>query len=216
MTMNEKFIRYIEKGVEEVGFLDIETQGNGFSANKAHLVSWVLEKLNLKSGKIEIFYDIIDKKEIKEANKSMVKNPKLRKIRPYDKRILETLIPTMKKCDLIITHYGTWFDIPMIRTRAKMQKIPFIKHADKIRFGDTWRFAKNGLKIDRNTLDLTSKTLNVPQSKTKVDYFWWQMCMLGNKQALAYVLKHNELDVTVTRKTWLDLEQDFPIPARYY
>lgn len=214
--MKQQYQRYLEKGIGTIGFLDIETQGNGFSANKAHLVSWVLEKLDVETGKVSVFYDIIDKSEIKKANHAMIKNPKLRSIRPYDGRILETLIPLMKECDMIVTHYGTWFDIPMIRTRAKMQDIPFITHSDKIRFADTWRFAKNGLKLDRNTLDLTSRTMNVPQTKTKVDYFWWHMVMLGNKKALKYVLHHNELDVIVTRKTWLKTEMDFPVPARYY
>ena len=214
--MKQQYNRYIEKGIKTVGFLDIETQGSGFSANKAHLVSWVLEKLDLESGKKTTFYDIIDKSEIKKAYRAMLNKPKLRTIRPFDGRILKTLIPMMKECDLIVTHYGTWFDIPMIRTRAKMQGIPFLKHSDKIRFADTWRFAKNGLKLDRNTLDLTSRTMNVPQSKTRVDYFWWSMCMLGNKKALKYVIHHNELDVIITRKTWLKTEMDFPIPARYY
>lgn len=214
--MKKQFERYLDKNIKNVGFLDIETQGNGFSANKAHLVSWVVEKLNLETNDMEIISDIIDKDEIKATHKLMLNKPKQRTIRPYDKRILENLVPVLKECDLIVTHYGTWFDIPMIRTRSKMQNIKFITHSDKIRFADTWRYSKNGFKIDRNTLDLFSKTLNVPQRKTKVEYFWWQMCMLGNKQALEYVLHHNKLDVTVTRKAWLKSEMDFPIPARYY
>lgn len=214
--MKQQLRRYAEKDVNKIGFLDIETQGNGFSANKAYLVSWVLEVLDVKTGKYTQYYDIVNKAELKSVNKKMIKSPRLRKIRPYDERILKTLVDTMKKCDLIITHYGTWFDIPMIRTRAKMQNINFIKRDDNIRFGDTWKMARVGLKLDRNTLDMTSKTMNVPQTKTKVDYFWWQMATLGNKKALDYVLEHNIIDVVVTRKTWFKTEMDFPIPARYY
>jgi uncharacterized protein YprB with RNaseH-like and TPR domain len=216
MTKKAQLKRYLDKGIKKIGFLDIETQGSGFSANKAYLVSWVLEEMDTKTGKITTFYDIFTKDEIKKANKLMIKKPSLRTVRPYDARILESLIEVMKRQDLIVTHYGTWFDIPMIRTRAKMQNIPFITREDKIRFGDTWKFARTGLKLDRNTLDLTSKTMGVKQSKTKVDYFWWQMATLGNKEALKYVLHHNELDVTITRKTWFKTEDSYPIPARYY
>jgi uncharacterized protein YprB with RNaseH-like and TPR domain len=214
--MKKQLQRYAEKGINKIGFLDIETQGSGFSANKAYLVSWVLEVLDVKTNKSTVYYDIFNKDEIKKANKLMIKKPSLRTVRPYDARILESLIDVMKKCNLIITHYGTWFDIPMIRTRAKMQNIPFITRSDNIRFGDTWKFARTGLKLDRNTLDLTSKTMGVRQSKTKVDYFWWQMATLGNKEALAYVLDHNEKDVAITKKTWFKTEDSYPIPARYY
>lgn len=214
LLQNKK--RYLEKDIKKIGFLDIETQGQGFSANKSYLISWVLQEYNIKTGKTITWYDIVNKTQLKKSNKRMFKDKKMRTIRPYDREILKTLIPKMREMDLIVTHFGTWFDIPMIRTRAKMQNIPFIKHSEKIRFADTWKFSKVGLKLDRNTLDLASKTLNVPQRKTKVDYFWWQMATLGVPKALKYVLKHNILDVEVTKKLFFKTEMDYPIASRYF
>lgn len=200
--------RYLEKKIKKIGFLDIETMTDSFKADNGYVISWVLKIHNLENNKKETWYMILDKKTLKAHNK---KDSTF-----YDADLLPCLVEKMKECDMIVTHYGTWFDIPFIRTRCQMQKIPFIEHKDKIRFADTWRYARVMGSYRRNSLDNVSRTLGVPQHKTKVEYKHWRRSVFGDRESLAYILKHNEIDVEVTEKTFWKLEASAPIPARYY
>jgi uncharacterized protein YprB with RNaseH-like and TPR domain len=198
--------RYLEKKIKKIGFLDIETKTDSFKASSGYMISWVLKIVDLESNE-EIDYSmILDKAQ------NPVLNPKM----DYDKDLLPELVRTMKECDLIVTHYGTWFDIPFIRTRCQMLKIPFIKHADKIRFADTWKLARLAGSYKSNSLDFVSRTLGVTKHKTRVDYSEWAKAVWGDRKSLGYVLKHNVIDVEVTKAVWEKLEESTPVPARYY
>jgi len=212
--MNRK--RYLDKGIVKIGFFDIETQGDGFNANRSFLVSWVLEIYNLKTKRSQKYHAVVSKKSLKHTNRMMKKHKNLRSIMPYDKELLEKLIPLLKKCDMIVTHYGSRFDIPMIRTRCAMQKIDFIKRTDNLRFCDTWQIAKFTGKYQRNTLDNIARTLQVKEHKTDVDYWHWKRLGFGDRDSIKYVLKHNYLDVTVTKRVWFKTESAIPIPNKYY
>lgn len=203
-----KVSRYLEKSIVNIGFLDIETQGDNFKAQSGYIVSWVLKIYNLKTKKIKTWEMIIDKNTIKSCNKKENLN--------YDYKIIPELIRTMKECDLIVTHYGTWFDIPFIRTRSQKLKIPFIVHSDKIRFADTWKMARLMGSFRSNSLENVASTLGIKLKKTKVDYTHWKLSVFGKKKHFDYILKHNEIDVEILFKVWQILEGSAPIPARYY
>ena len=206
--MKQQLKRYVDKNINKIGFLDIETQGDGFKAQTGNLVSWVLEIYDIKKNKSDTFYNVINKDMIKRCHKEESLD--------YDREIIEGLIDKMKECDMIVTHYGTWFDIPFIRTRCQILKIPFIEHKDKVRFGDTWRIARVMGSFKRNSLDNVSRTLGIRTHKTKVEYDYWKLSHFGKKKYFDYILKHNFIDVVVTRLLWLKIEQSAPIPARYY
>ena len=200
--------RYLDKDIENLGFLDIETQTDGFKAQSGYMISWVLEIYNIKSRSSKIYHMVINKEIIKRCNK--------KENLDYDKEIIPELIRSMKECDLIITHYGTWFDIPFIRTRCNILKIPFISHSDKIRFSDTWKIARVTGSYKSNSLDNIARTLKIKVKKTKVDYAHWKLSVFGRKKHFDYILKHNFIDVQVLKKVWFKLEGSAPISARYY
>lgn len=200
--------RYLDKGIETIGFLDIETQGDNFKAQSGYIVSWVLEEYNIRTKKSKTWYNVIDKKDIKWHNKRESLN--------YDHSILENLIDVMKKCDVIVTHYGTWFDIPFIRTRCQILNIPFITHSDKIRFSDTWKIARTTGSFKSNSLDNVAGVLGIKLKKTKVDYLHWKLSAFGKKKHFDYILEHNFIDVKITKKVWLKIEHTAPISGRYY
>jgi DNA polymerase III epsilon subunit-like protein len=206
--MLEQLKRYAEKGVKTIGFLDIETNTDNFKAQNGYIISWVLEQYDVKTGKSKTFYNVINKESQKYHNK--------RENLDYDAEIIDGLVDKMRECDLIITHYGTWFDIPFIRTRCQMMKKPFITHADKIKFGDTWKIARTSGSYKYNSLDNIARTLKIGVHKTKVDYVHWKLSIFGKKKHFDYILKHNFVDVTVTKKVWFKIEMTAPIPARYY
>ena len=205
--MNQQLMkRYSEKKIKKIGFLDIESKTDSFKASSGYMISWVLKVVDLET-KSEIDYSMILKGE-----QNPIKSPKM----DYDRDLLPELVRTMKECDLIVTHYGTWFDIPFIRTRCQMLKIPFIQHSDKIRFADTWKMARLAGSYKSNGLDFVSRALGVSKTKTRVDYSEWSKAVWGDRKALQYVMKHNIIDVDITKAVWEKLEGSTPVPSRYY
>ena len=209
--------RYRKDKIKVIGILDIETHGFGFNANESYMICWGLRQFNLETKKSKTYYNILDKETLKFWNRKMKHDKRLEKIRPYDTQILPSLVKTMKECDLIVTQYGTYFDIPFIRSRCEILRIPFLNHTDKIKFVDTWRFARYGLKLKRNSLDNISRTLRINDTKTEFNLQKWVLDgVYGDKKELRVVLKHNLKDVNITDKVWRKLEHSFPIPTRYY
>lgn len=205
MFKNQKQ-RYLDKNIETIGYLDIETKTEGFKAQQGYIISWVLKIVNLKTNKNTTWEMILNQEQ------KISDDPK----KFFDKELLPELINKMTLCDMIVTHYGTWFDIPFIRTRCQMQRIPFISRIHNIRFADTWKMARIGGSYRRNSLDNVARTLGIKLHKTRVDYKEWDLATEGNKKAFKYILKHNEVDVLVTEKVFNLLESTFPVAARYY
>ena len=200
--------RYLDKKIYTIGFVDIETLGDNFKAETGSIVTWVLEKYDIKTGKSTTFYNYLNKNDFKYHNKKDSLN--------YDEFILESLVEKMKECDMIVTHYGTWFDIPFIRTRNQIMNFNFIKHEDKIRFADTWRTAKLSGSYKRNSLENACKAQGFKMKKTIVDYNVWKLVYYGKRKYINYILHHNFIDVKLTKKLWLKTEMSMPIPSRYY
>ena len=82
-----------------IGYFDIET--SNFTANNGHLLSWAIKE----KGKNKIVHEEVIRKELLEGT--------------FDLRILKTCLTELRKYDIIVTYYGTRFDIPFIRTRAE-------------------------------------------------------------------------------------------------
>ena len=82
----------------KVGYCDIET--SSFKANVGFMVSWAVKE---KGGKV--VYDEVTQKEVIGKQ--------------FDLRIVKSLLEELRKYNVIVTYYGTRFDIPFIRTRAE-------------------------------------------------------------------------------------------------
>lgn len=83
-----------------VGYFDIET--SNFEANAGYMVSYAIKEKG-EDGKI--FYDELDQKELLDGT--------------FDLRLIKSLLEAFQYFDVIVTYYGTGFDIPFIRTRAE-------------------------------------------------------------------------------------------------
>lgn len=208
--------RYLDKNINKIGFVDIETHGYGFNANQAFLISWAIHIWDLKNSKTKVVYDYLHEKDFNKWMKKIKKNKKLHISMPFDHELLEGLTEEMKKCDMIIGHYSDYFDVPIVRTRCIMQNIPFIRYTDKIRFGDTWKRARFGMSFIRNTLDQLGISFNLTTRKTHFNLFIWILATwFSDKKAMKKVIKHNLKDVEITRKVWKKVEYCFSIPAKY-
>lgn len=211
-----KWQRYLDKKIRYIGFVDIETGGHNFNANTSFIITWAIKILDLQTNTSKIYTDHIDKKTIDDWDKKIFKNERLRISKPYDTDLLKSLVKKMAKCNMIIGHYSDYFDVPLIRTRCMMLHIPFLKHVDHVRFGDTWKKARFGMKFIRNTLDMIGKSLGVSIHKTRFDsWVWDQASFHGKAWAIKLILKHNIKDVEILFKIWKYTESNFGIPAKY-
>lgn len=204
--MKEKYDFY---GIENIGYLDIET--SGLKADFDIMLTWAISIRNIKTGKTIIRYDFVEKKDFdfahKKANADLI-----------DKRITESLIETISKCDLLVGH---WFigkhrhDMPFIRTRAAINNIPGLPKHKQVRYGDTQKWGSLLYRLHSNGLDSIANMFNVVTQKTRLDPKKWKNACIGVKKDIAYILDHNIKDVIITHKIHLGMEEYVPIAATY-
>jgi uncharacterized protein YprB with RNaseH-like and TPR domain len=175
----------LEQGKEKkIGYFDIET--GGLSANFDFLLTWCIktkDKEEYKTG-------CISKDDINAYS--------------FDNRILKELISTLKEYDQIITYYGTRFDIPFIRTRAMMNKLPFLPFGS-LQHKDCYFMVKFRMRLHRNSLDSACAALNI-KGKNHIKGNFWMKAKLGDPTALIYVLDHNKKDCQILEKLHKRLE----------
>jgi len=158
----------------KIGYLDIET--SGLIGEKDYILTWCIKE---KGG--EIFSDKITKRDISTYR--------------LDKRIVKTLIDKLCEFRIIVTYYGTKFDIPFLRTRALKFGIAFPAYGN-IYTWDLYYTVRSKLSLTRNTLERACALLGI-EGKTHVDLNVWQLAALGDEKSLKEVLTHNEYDVII-------------------
>ncbi len=126
-----------------------------------------------------------------------------------DKKLVESLYGAMVKFDRIITHYGTYFDLPFIRTRAVIHRLPFPAKGT-LYHTDVWRLAKTYLKLSSNRQDSVARAILGNSIKTHMDPQLWAIIQFGSrtqrKAGLDYVIDHNIKDVIQLRENYLALK----------
>ena len=205
-TMKEKYKLY---DIKTIGYLDIET--SGLTADFDIMLSWANCIRDVATGKTKVEFDHMEKKDLEFAYKK--KDADL-----ADRDIVLSVIDSMKQCDLLIGH---WFigkhrhDIPFIRARCAINRVPgFPKHR-QIRYGDTQKWSSLLYRIHSNSLDSDARMFNLSIRKTPVDGKTWKNACIGIPEAIKEVVDHNIIDVKLTHKVHLGMEEYVPIPATY-
>ena len=177
--------RYATGHERTIGYLDIET--TGLKANVDIMLSWAIKTRD----KDEVVSDVIKKSEVFNGK--------------YDYRIMESLIKALKKYDLIMTYYGTGFDVPFMRTRALDHDLPFPKFRN-LSHKDIYYLVRSKLQLTRSSLKTATQFLGI-DGKTNLDPRIWRDARYGNKEALAYVLEHNVADVEILENLHKKIEK---------
>jgi uncharacterized protein YprB with RNaseH-like and TPR domain len=170
-----------EMGVEwyqipqyRIGYLDIET--DNLKADLGTMLSWSIKE---KDGTTA--YDIIDKKELFNGT--------------FDTRIIKSCINEMCKYKIIVTYFGTGFDLPFLRTKALHYDFDFPAYGDIYNF-DLYYTVKSKLCLSRKSLAVATQYLGI-EGKTPLDGNVWYLAKYGDKKALNSVLYHNIADVEI-------------------
>lgn len=120
-----------------------------------------------------------------------------------DKRIIAELMEAFKKYDILYTHFGEdrRFDYPMIRSRALYWNLDHLlpRQGEAFIF-DTWKIARNKLRMKSNRLDRIAKFLHIEVEKTYLDPEVWSAVRIGKQDAIDYVYDHCKKDVLVLEK----------------
>lgn len=163
---------------KKIAYLDIET--SDLKADFGIILTWCLKFRNDK----KIYSGVITKKDIDN--------------RTFDKRIIKELLDLLKDVDVIVTYYGTNFDIPFLRTRAEKWRLWFPKFGD-IYHWDLYYKVKRLFKTHRKNLATITHFLGI-DGKTPIETDMWFEAQYGDKKALKEVLVHNEYDVIILEK----------------
>ena len=199
--------RYLEKGIRYQGVIDIET--SDFNPYKNFIIGYVMIIRDIVTGKETLIADNIEKKDIALA----VKNDSF----DFDMRLLEGLGEHMARCDQLVGHYSSKFDIPYIRSRLLLtNQERHIPEYGQLRFGDTWRMMKNSIKAPRNTLKNLAIYTNTKDQKTHVDYAHWQRIWFKDSplwdRSMHYIMDHCIKDVKMTVRALKKIEKFNNIP----
>lgn len=168
----------------KVGYLDIEA--GGLKANFDYMLTYCIKT----RGKEEYKTGVIDVKDIRQFK--------------FDKNLIKQLINDISDYDVIVTYYGTRYDIPFIRTRALHWKHDFPQFGF-IQHKDVYYMVKSKLCLHRNSLDAATNFLGI-KGKNHLDGMIWNKAEHGDTKSLDYVLDHNIRDCVILEKLHKKLE----------
>jgi len=157
-----------------IGYLDIET--DSLKADFGTTLSWAIKE---KGG--EVVTDVIRQEELFNG--------------VYDQRIIKSCIEEMCKYKIIVTYFGSRFDIPWIRTKALHYGIEFPGYGELYHF-DLFYTVRSKLNLSRKSLANATDYLGIP-GKTDIDKASWRKAKYGDKVALEEVVRHNIPDVVI-------------------
>ncbi len=164
---------YKEEGIR-IGYLDIES--DSLVANFGTALTWCVKE---KDGPIA--YDIIKKDDLFNGLE--------------DINLISSLIEELKKYRIIVSYYGTGFDVPFARTKALHYGLNFPSYAELYHF-DLYYTVKSKLSLRRNSLDQACEYLNI-EGKTPINPKYWRAGKYGEPEALEKILEHNMGDVAI-------------------
>jgi len=160
---------------------DIETSTSNFKANSGFLVCVGFKALGKPV-------------EILQRN-NMLPDPL------NDRTLVQQVYQKLISADMWITHNGKWFDIPYMQSRLLkwgLAPLPAIPNFDTCELG----FKR--LKI-KNSLEAMGEYFGCKIKKYKVSMDTWIRAYVGNKAAMAEIVRHCEADVKLTEQVYLSL-----------
>lgn len=177
------YAKFHDIDLERICYLDIEAEG--LEADYGIMFSYCV--MDAKTG--EVFEDSITKEDI-EKYKTSDRN----KMSQEDKRIVKNLIDILSKYNRVVTHYGSGFDLPFVRSRAVICNIPFPGYGI-IYQTDTWVILRKKFKLSRNNLQNACLKLIGKSRKDHLSLSIKHGCLRGEEWAIKDTMFHCKKDV---------------------
>lgn len=116
-----------------------------------------------------------------------------------DYRVTASIWKLLDEADVVIAHYGSKFDVPMLNNRFIMHGFPPPSDYRQI---DTCRSAKKHFRFPSNKLDYIAQQFGVGE-KIATSWQLWKSCMAGDKQALTDMSVYCDQDVKILEDVYL-------------
>lgn len=159
-----------------IGYLDIEA--SNLKANFGMILSWHIKK----RGQNAFLSDVIDQPHPQAAHDHL------------DKQQVISLVKALDQFDILVTYYGSLFDIPFIKSRAFHYGLKFPAYGTKVQF-DLYFLARGLFALTSRRQNAIAELLFGKSEKTRLDGDLWNHAVRGDKKALRYVFDHNRHDV---------------------
>jgi DNA polymerase elongation subunit (family B) len=188
------------------GYMDIETV-SGFAANFGNMVSWAMY---IPNESYEYNARWLDNESTKYQERPMgvedvekegrvvhaaIKRTEAIDWKKFDKRITRDFIRALDEVDIVVTYWGTGFDVKYLRSRALYWGLRFPKYQEKLHL-DLYYLNKNLTKMGRNSLEQITQFLGI-EGKNHVRADMWNRARVGDPEAMEYVVNHNIEDVKI-------------------
>lgn len=118
-----------------------------------------------------------------------------------DRLLVKDMVEVLSDADMLVGHYSTRFDLPFLNSRALYHKLDLVAPVPHV---DTWRVARNGLKLNSNRLASIAEFLGKRQ-KTPILNTQWLRAMAGHKKSIDYVVEHCLADIAVLEETYMTI-----------
>ena len=115
--------------------------------------------------------------------------------RGHDRNTVRALVELLSDHDVLVAHNGSFFDLPMLRTRQ-------LRWGDKpmpdMKVIDPWKVAKRKFNLKSNSLARVADFVGIRDRKTPLNMSTWAAAMQdGDKAALDLIVEHCIADVRV-------------------
>ncbi len=111
-----------------------------------------------------------------------------------DKAMLKEFGELLRDCDVAIGHNGDRFDIPWVKTRNMLHKLPPITNLLSV---DTLKLSRSNFNFNSNKLSYIADYLGLSKKGNPGGMQTWIDLMNGQKAAMARMVKYCKQDVTV-------------------
>lgn len=139
---------------------------------------------------------------------------KKRKRLPYeqaDKYLLEDIYTILSEADIVVGHYSKRFDYPFIQTRLAIHNMPLLPRT--INHIDTWRIAKDNLKVRSRRMDAIAEYLGLVERKASVPFSVWRASKAHDPKAIQFLERYCRQDVEVLNGVFERLKPIIRLPA---
>lgn len=117
-----------------------------------------------------------------------------------EKKLLKDASERLLNADVWLTHFGQWYDIPFVNSRLLYHHLPVLP--PNFSHIDTWKIAKNRLKLRNNRLVTIQEFLGLKEEKNAIKPEQWLRALSGHRPSMDYIVEHNRRDVLVLEETY--------------